>query len=110
MAYKPFSYIEWVLAILLGANSLFHLMKYTLAVCSLRPVVISKKQRKLLGISDDDPLFKNEVPTTQKPCEPSTPMNFSCMNLSRHSNTLGTPNLNETSKFFYSKMFSTILF
>ena len=98
MAYKPFSWIEWILASLFGLNSFYHLIRYSIAVFSIRPVVLTSKQRKLLGIAEEDPLFKNEDPVPPKPSEPSTPLNFSCMNLSRHSATLGSPSLNETSK------------
>lgn len=98
--YKPFAWVEWFLAAVFGLNSLYHLVRYSSALLSLRPVVLSEKQRKLLGISEDDPLFKTETPAPQKPSEPSTPLNFSCMNLSRHSSTLGNTSLNESSEWY----------
>ncbi|XP_003425289.1 transmembrane protein 209 [Nasonia vitripennis] len=103
IAYKPFSWIEWFLATVFGLNSIHHLIKYSMAMFSLRPVVLTSKQRKLLGISEDDPLFKNEVPVPQKPVEPSSPLNYSCINLSRHSNTLGNTSLNDSTSSPFSK-------
>ncbi|XP_058791107.1 transmembrane protein 209 [Phymastichus coffea] len=106
IAYKPFSWIEWCLASILGLNSVHHLIRYTMAMFSLRPVTLTANQRKLLGISEDDPLFKNEVLSPKTLPEPTTPLNFSCMNLSRNSSALGTSSLNETKDYSASSPFS----
>ena len=98
VAYKPFSWIEWCLASIFALNSLYHIFSYSIATLSIQPVVLSPRQRKLLGIPEDDPFFKTEVSTVSKSLEPSSPINFTCMNLSRHSSTLGSPVLNDSSK------------
>ncbi|KAJ8683244.1 hypothetical protein QAD02_019036 [Eretmocerus hayati] len=108
LAYKPFAWIEWCIASIFGVNSVYNLVKYSIAIVSLKPVVLSSKQRKLLGISADDPLFKNEAPVVQKSPEPTTPLNFSCMNLSRHSATLGSTSLNESKDYSNSSPFSKL--
>ncbi|XP_015588188.1 transmembrane protein 209 isoform X2 [Cephus cinctus] len=105
VAYKPFSWIEWCLASIFALNALYHLIRYFLAILSLQPVTISPRQRRLLGITDDDPLFKNEPVSPPKVSEPSSPLNFSCMNLSRPSSTLGSPSLNETKDYLSSSSF-----
>lgn len=98
VAYKPFCWIEWCLASILALNALYHVISYVVATLSIQPVVLSPRQRKLLGVTENDPLFKNEVPPPQTLAEPSSPQHFSTMNLSWRSNTLSSPGLDESSK------------
>ena len=95
-AYKPVAWIEWVLALIFAVNAGYHLVKYALSKLSLKPVTVTQRQKKLLGVSDHDPMFKVEKPVTQKPVEPSPSRNFSCANLSLHSSSFGTPILNDS--------------
>ncbi|XP_046430081.1 transmembrane protein 209 isoform X1 [Neodiprion virginianus] len=105
VAYKPFCWIEWCLASILALNAVYHIVSYAIATLSIQPVVLSPRQRKLLGVTDNDPLFKTEVPTPQKLSEPSSPQHFSTMNLSWRSNTLGSPGLNESKDYTVSSPF-----
>lgn len=99
IAYKPFCWIEWFLASIFALNALYHIFSYTATTLSIQPVVLNSPQRKLLGVADDDPLFKTETLKTPKSMEPSSPLNLSCMNLSRNSNSLGSPILNESKDY-----------
>lgn len=105
VAYKPFYWIEWCLASIFALNSLYHIFSYTAATLSIQPVVLSPRQRKLLGVPEDDPFFKTQTPKVKKSLEPSSPLNLSCMNLSRHSSTLGSPVLNESKDYSSSSPF-----
>lgn len=95
-AYKPIYWIEWCLASLFAVNALYHIIQYTWAILSLKPITLSPKQRPLLGVSEDDPLFKDEVPQKQTTPEPSPLLNLSCINLNRRSTTLGSSLLSDS--------------
>ncbi|KAG5310304.1 TM209 protein, partial [Acromyrmex insinuator] len=88
-AYKPIYWIEWCLASLFALNVVYHIIQYTWAILNLKPITLNSKQRPLLGVSEDDPLFKDEVPQKQTIPEPSPLLNLSCINLTRRSTTLG---------------------
>lgn len=96
-AYKPIYWIEWCLASIFALNALYHIIQYIWAILSLKPIALSPKQRPLLGITEDDPLFKTEVPQKQKTPDPSPSLNLSCLNLSRRTTPLGTSVLSEIS-------------
>lgn len=96
-AYKPVYWIEWCLASIFALNALYHIIRYIWATLSLKPIALSPKQRPLLGITEDDPLFKTEVPQKQKTPEPSPSLNLSCINLSRRTTPLGSSVLSEIS-------------
>ncbi|KAL7301211.1 hypothetical protein TKK_0006178 [Trichogramma kaykai] len=98
--YNPLVYIEWILAGIFSINSFYHLIKYVTAKLTLQPVTLNQKQRKLLGVADNDPLFQHEVSTPQKTVEASSALNFSCMNISRHSL------LNDSKDYSTSSLFS----
>lgn len=103
-AYKPVYWVEWCIASIFALNALYHIIQYTWATLSLKPIALSPKQRPLLGISEDDPLFKDEVPQKQTTPEPSPSLNLSCINLSRRSTPLGSLVLSDISMqntFFY---------
>ncbi|XP_011304655.1 transmembrane protein 209 [Fopius arisanus] len=100
--YKPFLWFEWVLTMIFGLNALYHIICYCYAIFSLRPIMLSPQQKKLLGINEDDPLFKTGSTTPKQPT-PSSPVNLSSFNLSRRS--LGSPGLNE-SKTYAASPFS----
>lgn len=104
-AYKPFCWVEWCLVAIFSLNALYHIGRYAWATFSLQPVVLSPRQRRLLGVPEDDPLFKNQAPTPRNPSEPSTPLNFSCMSLTRRITPLGSPILNESKDFSTSNQF-----
>lgn len=95
--YKPVYWVEWCLASIFALNTLYHIMQYTWAILNLKPITLSSKQRPLLGVSEDDPLFKNEMPQKQMTPEPSPSLNLSCINLSRRSATLGSSVLSDIS-------------
>lgn len=95
MAYKPVLWIEWVLALIFGLNALYHIICYSNATLNLRPIALSPRQKRLLGINEDEPLFNTGRATAKLP-EESSPINLSALNLSRRS--LGSPGLNESSK------------
>lgn len=95
-AYKPVYWIEWCLVSIFALNALYHIIQYIYATLSLKPIILNAKQRPLLGISEDDPLFKDEVLQKQKFLEPSPSLNLSCMNFSRRT-SLGSPILSEIS-------------
>lgn len=94
--YKPFCWAEWCLASIFALNALYHITRYTWANLSLRPILLSPKQRRLLGVSEDDPLFRNELPASQKACEPMVPLNLSCISFNRRM-SLGSTGLSESS-------------
>lgn len=75
---------------------MYHILRYVLTRLQLKPIVLSPKQRPLLGVSEDDPLFKKEVPQKLKIPEPSSTLNLS-INLNRRTTPLGTPALSEIS-------------
>lgn len=103
-AYKPVYWIEWCLASIFALNALYHIIQYICATLSLKPIALNIKQRPLLGISEDDPLFKDEVPQKQKTPEPNSSLNLSCMNFSRHT-SLGSPILSEIKDYSSSNSF-----
>jgi len=114
--YKPVYWVEWCLVAIFALNALYHIIQYTWAVLSLKPITLSPKQRPLLGVSEDDPLFKDEMLQKQMTPEPSPSLNLSCINLSRRSTTLGSSVLSDIStqntffivlclKFYYTKYF-----
>ncbi|KAM0725849.1 Transmembrane protein 209 [Formica fusca] len=94
-AYKPVYWIEWCLASIFALNALYHIIRYTWAILSLKPITLSPKQRPLLGITEDDPLFKIEVPQKQKTPDPSPSLNLSCINFSRRTTSLGSSVLSD---------------
>ncbi|XP_012253137.2 transmembrane protein 209 [Athalia rosae] len=105
VAYKPFCWIEWFLASILALNALYHIISYAIATLSIQPVILSPRQRKLLGVTENDPLFKSEAPPPPTVAEPSSPQHFSTMNLSWRSNTLGSPGLNDSKDYTLSSPF-----
>lgn len=104
-AYKPFFWAEWCLASIFGLNALYHIIRYAWASFNLRPVLLSPKQRRLLGVSEDDPLFKNESVSSQKTPEPTVPLNLSCISFNRRMTPLGSPRLSESKDFSPSSPF-----
>ena len=92
------------MALIFGLNTVYHITKYTWASFSLRPILLNPKQRYLLGISEDDPLFKNEKPSSPKTSEPPVPLNLSCISLNRRMTSLGSTGLSESSmiNFFFT--------
>ncbi|XP_076639602.1 transmembrane protein 209 [Colletes latitarsis] len=98
-AYKPFCWVEWCLASIFALNALYHIIRYTWTSLTLQPVILSPKQRRLLGVSEDDPVFKNEVSSPQKTSEPIFPLNLSCISLNRRLTPLGSPGLSESKNF-----------
>lgn len=97
-AYKPFCWIEWCLASIFALNAAYHISQYAWASFTVRSVTLSPTQRRLLGVAEDDPIFKNQVPTPQKASEPISPLNLSCISLNRRLTSLGSPGLSESSK------------
>ncbi|XP_050475588.1 transmembrane protein 209 [Bombus huntii] len=97
--YEPFCWAEWCLALIFALNAVYHITKYTWANFSLRPILLNPKQRYLLGISEDDPLFKNERPSSPKTSEPPVPLNLSCISLNRRITSLGSTGLSESKDF-----------
>ncbi|KAK9293787.1 hypothetical protein QLX08_011349 [Tetragonisca angustula] len=97
VAYEPFCWAEWCLALIFALNSLYHITKYAWANFSLQPILLNPKQRRLLGISEDDPLFKNEQPSSPKASEPMIPLNLSCISLNRRMTPLGSTGLKDFS-------------
>ncbi|XP_011880588.1 PREDICTED: transmembrane protein 209 [Vollenhovia emeryi] len=93
--YKPVYWIEWCLASIFALNALYHVVHYTWATLSLKPITLGPKQRPLLGVSEDDPLFRDEVPQRQTTPEPSPSLNLSCISLNRRSTTLGSSVLSD---------------
>lgn len=70
----------------------------------MKAITLNPKQRPLLGIIEDDPLFKDEMSQKQVIPEPSPSLNLSSINLSRRSTTLGSSVLSDISMqniFFY---------
>ncbi|XP_078040168.1 transmembrane protein 209 [Augochlora pura] len=98
-AYKPFCWVEWCLASIFALNALYHIVRYAWAIFTLKPVILSPKQRRLLGVSEDDPIFKNETPSPQKSLEPIFPLNLSCISLNRRLTSLSSSALNESKNF-----------
>ncbi|CAK9817499.1 Transmembrane protein 209 [Anthophora plagiata] len=98
-AYKPFCWAEWCLASIFALNALYHIIRYTWASFTLRPILLSPKQRRLLGISEDDPLFKNELSSPQRTPESIVSLNLSCIGLGRRMSPLGSSGLNESKVF-----------
>ncbi|KAF7407356.1 transmembrane protein 209 [Vespula maculifrons] len=88
-AYKPFFWIEWCLASIFALNAFYHITQYIWTNFHIQPIVLSPRQKLLLGISNDDPLFKSET-TLQKISESSTPLNLSCISLNRRMTPLGS--------------------
>lgn len=76
---------------------------------TLQPITLSPKQRQLLGVSEDDPLFRNEVPPQQKVLEQNPSINLSCINLHRRS-AIGSPMLNETSMQIISNKLISLIY
>ncbi|XP_053978853.1 transmembrane protein 209 [Hylaeus anthracinus] len=97
-AYKPFCWVEWCLASIFALNAVYHIIRYTWASLTLPSVTLSPRQRRLLGVTEDDPTFKDEVPSPQKSSEPIFPLNLSCISLNRRM-TLGSPGLSESKSF-----------
>ena len=104
-AYKPFCWIEWCLASIFALNAAYHISQYAWASFTLRSVTLSPAQRRLLGVAEDDPIFKNQVPTPQKTSEPISPLNLSCISLNRRLTSLGSPGLSESKNFSPSSPF-----
>lgn len=88
--------MEWGLALILVVNMINHLWIYGASKLSLKTVTGTQRQKKLLGIPDDDPLFKVEKTDSKKLVDPNPSLNFSCANLSLHSSSFGTPTLNDS--------------
>lgn len=106
-AYIPFCWAEWCLASIFALNALYHVSRYAWTSLTIRPILLSPKQRRLLGVADDDPLFKNQITLSQKASEPTTPLNLSCISLNRlnRMTSLGSSGLSESSTvncFFHS--------
>ncbi|CAG5101610.1 Similar to Tmem209: Transmembrane protein 209 (Mus musculus) [Cotesia congregata] len=99
--YKQFLWIEWVLVLIFGLNALYHIASYIIGILNLRPVMLNPEQKKLLGVSNDETLFKsmsstNETKLCPEPISPILNMT-SPLNLSRRS--LGTSALNDTKTY-----------
>ncbi|KAI4488760.1 hypothetical protein M0802_011270 [Mischocyttarus mexicanus] len=88
-AYKPFFWIEWFLASIFSINALYHIIQYAWTNFHIQPITISPQQQILLGVSNNDPLFKSEVPV-QKTQESNTSLNLSCISLNRRMSSLGS--------------------
>lgn len=95
--YKPICWLEWCLASIFAINAFYHIIKYIWVTTRLQPIALKPKQRRLLGVSEDEPLFKNEVPQQQKSLESSPLLNLSCINLSRRTIPLASSVLSEIS-------------
>ncbi|CAL7942813.1 unnamed protein product [Xylocopa violacea] len=104
-AYKPFCWAEWCLASIFALNALYHITRYLWASFTLRPILLSPRQRHLLGVSEDDPLFQNEPSLSQKASEPMLPLNLSCISLNRRMTSLGPSGLSESKDFSPSSPF-----
>lgn len=105
--YKQFMWIEWVLVLIFGLNALYHIVSYVVGTFNMRPVVLNPEQKKLLGITNDETLFKSTPLTSEiKSClpEPISPIiNMTTpLNLSRRSLGAG---LNETSEYFLTQVY-----
>lgn len=83
IVYKPIYWLEWCVASIFMINAFYHIMRYMWVTMRLQPIVLKPKQRRLLGVSEDEPLFKNEVVQQQKSLETSPSLNLSCINLRR---------------------------
>ncbi|XP_066582864.1 transmembrane protein 209 isoform X2 [Prorops nasuta] len=64
------------------------------------------RQRKLLGISEDDPLFKNEEVPAQNTTDSTPTFNLSCINLSRRLIPLESSDINESKEYSTSHSFN----
>ncbi|XP_029039621.1 transmembrane protein 209 [Osmia bicornis bicornis] len=104
-AYKPFCWAEWCLASIFALNALYHITQYAWAGFTVRPISLSPKQRRLLGVSEDDPLFKDQLSSPQKTSESPFPSNLSCISLNRRMASLGSPGLSESKDFSSSSQF-----
>lgn len=96
-AYKSVYWIECCLLSIFALNALYHIVQYTCATLSLKSVALSPKQRSLLGVPEDDPLFKEEVSQKQKPPEFSSSLNLSFINLTRRTTSVGSSGLSDIS-------------
>ena len=98
------------MASIFALNALYHITRYAWSNFSLRPILLSPKQRRLLGVSEDDPFFKNELPLSQKISEPIIPLNLSCISLNRRMVPLSSTGLSESSMkyFFYISIIYSI--
>ncbi|XP_032674619.1 transmembrane protein 209 isoform X2 [Odontomachus brunneus] len=102
--YKPIYWLEWCLASILTINAFYHIMRYIWATMRLQPIVLKPKQKRLLGVSEDEPLFKNEVVQQQKSSETSPSLNLSCINL-RRTIPLASSVLSEIKDYSTSSVF-----
>lgn len=106
--YKPICWLEWCLASIFAVNALYHIIRYVWATTRLQPITLKPKQRQLLGVSEDEPFFKNEVPLQQKLLESSPLLNLSCINLNRRTIPLASSVLSEIS--MQSMYFDIVIF
>jgi len=95
--YRTVYWIECCLVLIFILNVLHHIIQYIWTTLQLKPIVLSPKQRPLLGVPEDDPLFREEVPHKVKTSDQSFSLNLSYINLNRRSTPLGTPVLSEIS-------------
>lgn len=95
--YKPIYWLEWCLISIFTINAFYHIVRYGWATMRLQPIILKPKQRRLLGVSEDEPLFKNEVAQQQKSLEMSPSLNLSCINLNRRTIPLASSVLSEIS-------------
>ncbi|XP_043791174.1 transmembrane protein 209 [Apis laboriosa] len=104
-AYKPFCWAEWCLASIFALNALYHITRYAWSNFFLQPILLSPKQRRLLGVSENDPFFKNELPLSQKISEPIIPLNLLCISFNKRMVPLSSTGLSESKDFSSSNKF-----
>lgn len=98
-------YFEWMAAVVLMLNTVYHFGLYVRRTFYLDSIVLSPTQKKLLGVSDSDPHFKITSSTANistSSTSPhldtlsSTPMNLSIASW-RSSSVMSSPNDSMTS-------------
>uniref|UniRef100_A0A1B6FSW8 Transmembrane protein 209 n=1 Tax=Cuerna arida TaxID=1464854 RepID=A0A1B6FSW8_9HEMI len=79
--------IEHAVAIILLLNTLFHFSRYFWTSMTLQPVVLSPKQKSLLGIKESDYYIRTATSTPVKPKSPQLdpPMCVTPLNMSTNS-------------------------
>nr|CAD7589196.1 unnamed protein product [Timema genevievae] len=110
-------YLEGLFVFILAANCLYHLTRYLRSHLSLRPVIVTPAQKKLMGIKDADPYFRvSSTPKSEKGSQLQSPnLSLTPLNLSStswrssllstpHSEGLSSPNFSMSSS---SWMFNT---
>ncbi|EFN86423.1 transmembrane protein 209 [Harpegnathos saltator] len=103
--YKPICWLEWCLASIFAINAFYHIIRYAWVTIRLQPITLKPKQRRLLGVSEDEPLFKNEELQQQKSPELSPSLNLSYINFNRRSIPLASSVLSEIKDYSTSTVF-----